>query len=101
MKARRLPTYIVNRNPNNRKRHVDPDCRALELAREWLLEMQDSHIERYEDNEITEETRFVAVTPNDAEELAALEAFTTPCRMCVPGAEELWQRCPVTFEPRY
>jgi hypothetical protein len=46
----------------------------------------------------TEDTRFVKVVPRDEEELRALEAFTTPCTLCIPGARELWAKCPVDFE---
>jgi hypothetical protein len=46
----------------------------------------------------TEETRFVKVEPRDEEELGALEAFTLPCILCVPGARTLWDKCPVDFE---
>ena len=30
--------------------------------------------------------------------LQALEAFTLPCALCIPGARELWGKCPVDFE---
>ena len=99
----RQPVYYVNRNPNNKKRHLDPDCRYLQLARRWLQEMHDSGFyEGYEESEgwppPTEKTRFVKVRPRSATELAALEAFTFPCTLCVPGARELWEDCPIDFE---
>ena len=95
--------FYVNRNPNNRKRHLDPDCRYLQLAHVFLAELHaEGWYDDYEENEgeppPTQETRFVEVAPRDEEELQALEAFTLPCALCIPGARELWGKCPVDFE---
>jgi hypothetical protein len=95
--------FYVNRNSNNRKRHVDLDCRYLQLAREALTEMHaegwyDDYEEREGEPPPTEETRFVKVVPRDEEELQALEAFILPCVLCIPGARDLWGKCPVDFE---
>jgi hypothetical protein len=95
--------FYVNRNRYNRKRHLDPGCRYLRLAREMLAETWAMGIyDNYEEVEgvppPTEETRFVEVIPSNQAELRALEAFTSPCILCVPGAKELWAKCPVSFE---
>jgi hypothetical protein len=102
---RQKQVFWVNRNSFNRKRHLDPDCRFLRLAQESLEEMhQNGFYDDYEENEgvpaPTVATRFVAVTPANATELAALEAFTIPCQLCIPGARELASECPVEFEKR-
>jgi hypothetical protein len=97
--------YYVNRNPANRKRHADPDCRGLRVAREWLAELHETGFyDGFEESEgrppPTDETRFVEVRPRNAQELAALEAFTIPCLLCMPGARALKAACPVDFEDR-
>jgi hypothetical protein len=63
---RRRTVFYVNRNRNNRKRHVDPDCRALQLARQYLdMWHEEGFYEGFEDAEgkppPTQETRFAAV----------------------------------------
>ena len=65
--------FYVNRNPNNRKRHLDPDCRYLQLAYASLAELHaEGWYDDYEENEgeppPTQETRFVEVAPRDEEE---------------------------------
>ena len=95
--------FYVNRNRFNRKRHLDPGCRYLRLAREslsvsWASGLYDDYEEVEGVPPPTEETRFVAVKLRNETELRALEAFTSPCILCVPGAKELWAKCPVDFE---
>jgi hypothetical protein len=82
---------------------LDPACRGLELARAWLEEMHASgYHDGYEESEGTQaptaQTRFVDAKPRNERELAALEAFTEPCKLWIPGARELWGDCPVDFE---
>jgi hypothetical protein len=93
--------FYVNRK--NRKRHADPDCRALKLTRELFQDMHESGFyDGYEESEDepppTYETRVVEIDPATPEEVAALEAFTIPCKLCVPGARALWEHFPYDFE---
>ncbi|HEU5371534.1 MAG TPA: hypothetical protein VFU51_04010 [Gaiellaceae bacterium] len=93
-----LPIFWVNRNPYNRKRHVDPNCRALTQAREYLDMMLDANAYEGRDEIPTQRKRFVKVRVQSSEELAALEAYTIPCRTCIPGAKDLWKVLPIDFE---
>jgi hypothetical protein len=95
----KLPDFWVNRGRSNRKRHLDNKCRFLVKAREMYdEEYGDALSGGYADERMTPKERFVRVRPKTANELAAVEAFTTPCIECVPGARELWKLCPVDFE---
>jgi hypothetical protein len=97
MKGRKL-VFFVNRR--NRKRHTTEECRALELTRRYLeAELDVGYYEGLPQEEIpTYETRVVRIETNDADELAALEAFTIPCQWCVPGARDLARHVDIDFE---
>jgi hypothetical protein len=100
-----FPVYWVNRNPFNRKRHADPKCRHLKQAREYLdVEIDGGRYEHWLEETghkpPTQRTRFQRIACKSPEDLAALEAFTLPCRTCVPGADSLWRELPFDFEPR-
>jgi hypothetical protein len=68
------------------------------LEESWASGMYDNYEEVEGVPPPTEESRFAEVIPRDEAELHALEAFTSPCLLCVPGAKELWAECPVRFE---
>lgn len=75
----------------------------MQLAREYLeIMIGDGHYDDWEEMTgeaaPTQETRIVRVEPRNKRELAALEAFTLPCKLCIPGARDLWADCPVDFE---
>jgi hypothetical protein len=94
--------YYVNRNRYNRKRHVDPDCRALKRARQSLDEMHaDGFYDGFEEAEgeppPTQETRFVAATPRDAEELRARDVHL-PLSHQRPRCAGVVVSVPVDFE---
>lgn len=94
-----LGTFWVNRK--NRKRHADPKCRGLKLTREYLDEIYgpgSGHVPVPGEPTPTYRTRVRKVSPADNDELAALEAFTYPCRLCVPGARGLAEHLQIDFE---
>jgi hypothetical protein len=87
-------------NLRNRKRHSTEQCRALDLTWRYLDEMREpGEYEGLPEDEIpTYETRVVRVETDDADELAALEAFTIPCQWCVPSARNLARHINIDFE---
>jgi hypothetical protein len=95
-----VPYYV---NLLSRTRHADADCRALRRSREFLQWSHETgYWDGYEEREgvppPTYETRVVEIEPADADEVAALEAFTAPCKLCVPGARELGEHFHYDFE---
>ena len=90
--------FFINRR--NRKRHTTEECRALALTRSYLEEMRElGEYDGLPEDEIpTYEARVVRIETNDADELAALEAFTIPCQWCVPGARNLARHLDIEFE---
>lgn len=97
------PTYIpgvpywVNRK--TRVRHSDPQCRALGLSARYIDAIDDPDAPRAQ----RKHSGRIAELPEaaGADELAAIEAFTTPCVHCVPGARSLWAAFPLDFEQTY
>jgi len=90
--------FYVNRSRKNR--HLNPNCRGLQLSRQGLEEQAAyGAYESMDPEEVpTYETRVVRVEVEDAEQAAALEMFTWPCSLCVTGARAIRQHLPFYFE---
>jgi hypothetical protein len=86
--------YWLNRR--TRVRHADPNCKAVLLSARYLDTEYESDDPRKPDTRIVE-----LPDPETSEEVAAVEAFTTPCIHCVPGASALWAFFPADFEQTY
>ena len=82
-----LPLWI---NRGTRRRHVDPTCRALALSAERGAESEKGG--SYVRDRIYE-------LPDDVETevLTAVEEFTVPCKLCVPGARAMGALVPFNF----
>ncbi len=82
-----MPLWI---NRGTRRRHVDPQCRALALSKEMGAESEEAG--SYVRDRIYE-------LPDDveAEVIVAVEEFTVPCKLCVPGAREQGRLVPFDF----
>jgi hypothetical protein len=92
-------TFWVNRK--NRKRHADGKCRGLTQTRVYLdlfYGPDSGWVPQDAEPRPTYRRRIKKVEPADADELAALEAFTFPCKLCVPGARALSEHLVVDFE---
>ena len=100
---RQPPTYIpgvpywINRK--TRVRHTDPHCRALGLSARYIDANDDPDAQRAQRKRSGRIAKLPEATGSD--ELAAIEAFTTPCVHCVPGARSLWASFPLDFEQTY
>jgi hypothetical protein len=86
-----------------RTRHLDRKCRGLDLARQELPSRAEARKEAkasglHPDEVPSFETRIVRVKVTDADEAAAIDAFTMPCKLCVPGAKALGEHVPFYFE---
>lgn len=82
-----VPLYI---NRFSRRRHVDPQCRAIHLSNEMVGQLGPSPLAR------------ILEIPDSADpsEMDAIRDFTYPCIWCVPGARESWDARPIEFESR-
>jgi hypothetical protein len=86
--------YWLNRR--TRVRHADPSCKAVLLSARYLENAYEADDPRKPGERIVE-----LPDPETAEERAAIEAFTSPCIHCVPGARALWDSFPADFEQTY
>jgi hypothetical protein len=77
-----MPLWV---NRATRRRHVSADCRGLAQARQWAVELE------------RPDSIFEIPDGTPADVLAAVETFTVPCRLCVPGARELGGLVPFYF----
>jgi hypothetical protein len=82
-----MPLWI---NRGTRRRHVDPNCRALAQSAEMGADYEESG--SYVRNRIYELPDDV---PTDV--LTAVEEFTVPCKLCVPGARAMGTLVPFNF----
>src|SRR6266849_690476 len=82
-----MPLWI---NRGTRRRNVDPNCRALGLSREMGAEAEEGG--SYVRDRIYE-------LPDDVETevVVAVEEFTVPCKLCVPGARQMGALVPFNF----
>jgi hypothetical protein len=88
-----VPVWI---NRKTRVRHVDPECPAIRLSERYLTDVWDDLDPRRPTDRIAE-----LPDPTDPHEKQAIEAFTTPCTRCVPGARKLYDSFPIYFERTY
>lgn len=82
-----MPIWV---NRGTRRRHVDPECRALAQSEEMGAESE-------EHGSIIRDRIYELSDDEDATVIAAIEAFTVPCKLCVPGAREKGQLVPFYF----
>src|SRR5438128_2355744 len=76
-----MPLWI---NRGTRRRHVDPNCRALALSSEMGAESEDS-------GSVVRDR--IYELPDDTE----TDVLTAPCKLCVPGAREMGELVPFYF----
>jgi hypothetical protein len=82
-----MPIWV---NRSTRRRHVDSDCRGLRLSAEMSAE--------WEAYGSPGRDRIYELSDDEsADVIAAVEAFTYPCRLCVPGARKLGELVPFYF----
>ena len=86
--------YWINRK--TRVRHRDPRCRALDLSARYIDDIDSDREARKRAGRIVE-----IPDASSHDELTAIEAFTTPCVHCVPGARSLRSSFPLDFEQTY
>lgn len=77
-------------NRGTRRRHVNPDCQGLARAREF-----DAYYE--EEGSGVRDRIYELDDDTAADVIAAVETFTVPCKLCVPGARELGKLMPFGF----
>jgi hypothetical protein len=82
-----MPIWI---NRGTRRRHVDPECRALAQSHEQGAESEEA-------GSLIRDRIYELSDDEPADVIAAVEAFTVPCRWCVPGAKELGMLVPFYF----
>jgi hypothetical protein len=82
-----MPMWI---NRGTRRRHVDPTCRALKLSEERGAESEAA-------GSLVRDRIYELSDDEPTEVIEAVEEFTVPCRLCVPGARKMGELVPFFF----